>query len=94
MTNFVKYHDVAMYLCGVACPSLCALLLFDYAGLVGWVWMLFLWISCGHFFIYVYGLYPRLKHHAFAAGLFVFGVGVLWPVWLKLRMPQKGAWGQ
>jgi len=83
-----------MHAFGVICPSLCAVVLFDQAGLLTWSWLLFLWMSCGHFLLHIYDTYPRLAYHPFATGLFAFGVGVLWPVWLKRRMPRKGAWGQ
>lgn len=90
--RFTKYHETTMHVFGVACPSLCALSLFDYAGLMGWVWLLFLWMACGHFLLFLNDVYPRLKYHAFTLGLFAFGVGVLWPLWLRQR-PQNGAWG-
>lgn len=89
--RFAKHHDIAMHIFGVVCPLLCALSLLDYAGWLRSAWLLFLWLSCGHFLLYVYNVYPRLKHHAFATGLFVFGVGLLWPIWLAQRLPQNGA---
>jgi hypothetical protein len=95
MTNqFAKYHDAALHTFGVVCPSLCMVLLFEHGGILIWIWMLFLWMACGHFILYLYEVYPRLKYNPFATGLFAFGVGVLWPVWLKRHMPRKGAWGQ
>lgn len=83
-----------MHTFGVVCPSLCMVLLFDYAGVMLWVWTAFLWMSVGHFMLCIYDVYPRLKYNPFFSGLFAFGVGLLWPVWLKWYVPHRGAWGQ
>ena len=67
---------------GVATPLLGALTLLDFFGLLGWTWLLFFWMSCGHWALYFYGTYPHLRHRPFVRGMFAFGVGLLWPVWL------------
>ena len=94
INRLAQYHAAALHAFGVACPSLCTISLFEHAGIMPWVCLLFLWMSCGHFLLHFFNAYPRLRYNPFATGLFVFGVGVLWPVWLKRRMPPKGAWGQ
>jgi hypothetical protein len=93
VTNtLAKYNATALHIFGVICPLLCVLSLLDYAGLLRWTWLVFLWMSCGHFVLYLYNVYPRLKHHAFATGLFVFGVGLLWPIWLLRHLREKEFW--
>src|SRR3954469_2871252 len=88
-TPLAKHHDAILHILGVACPALCAVSLLDYSGLLSWTWILFAWLSCGHFVLYANDLYTRLKHHPFATCLFAFGVGLLWPVWLVQRLPRS-----
>jgi hypothetical protein len=87
--RLMRHHDTAMHIFGVVCPALCAVSLLDLAGWLSWTWLLFVWLGCGHFMMYVHDVYPRLKQHAFATGLFAFGVGLLWPLWLLRHVPRN-----
>lgn len=78
-------YEAVEHFFGVACPLLGALSVLDHWGLLGWMWLLFLWMSCGHYALYLYDACPVLKYRPFVKGLFVFGVGLLWPVWLAAR---------
>lgn len=89
INRLARHHDAILHFFGVACPVLCALSLLDYSGMLRWTWVLFVWLGCGHFLLYFCDIYPRLRQHPFAAGLFVFGVGMLWPVWLVQRLPRR-----
>ena len=84
-----QHYESIEYFFGVMCPLLSTLSLLDYSGAIRWAWLLLLWMSCGHFTIYFYNLYPPLKHRPFARGLFVFGVGMLWPLWCALAARGK-----
>lgn len=79
-----RYEAVEHFL-GVACPLAGALSLLDFWGLLAWTWLLLLWMSCGHYALYWYNACPALKYRPFVRGLFVFGVGILWPLWLAAR---------
>lgn len=84
-----KHHDAVEHLFGVACPLLSALSILDYLGLIQWAWLLMLWLSCGHYSLYFYDVYPALKYRPFVKGLFVFGVGVLWPIWCAAHVSRR-----
>jgi len=86
------YRSVEQFF-GVACPLLSVLSILDYFGAIRWAWVLLFWLSCGHWSLYLYDLYPALKYRAFVRGLFIFGVGLLWPVWCAQRLRKKGLWG-
>jgi hypothetical protein len=88
--RFRRRYESVEYFCGVAVPLICAFSILDYFGLIRWAWLFLLWLSCGHYSIYFYDLYPlRLKYRPFGKGLFVFGVGVLWPVWCTVQMRKR-----
>lgn len=82
-------YDAFEHMAGVVVPLLCVLSIMDYFGLLRWAWVLLFWLSCGHWSIYLYNAYPRLKYGAFSRGLFVFGVGMLWPVWCAPHLYNK-----
>lgn len=82
-------YDTVEHVFGVVAPLLGALSLLDFFGLLAWTWLLLLWMSCGHWALYFCDTYPELKHRPFARGMFAFGVGLLWPLWLAAR-PARG----
>lgn len=88
-----KHHESLVYFLGVACPLLSALTILDHFELTRWAWLFILWLSCGHYTLYYYDLFPRLRYRGFIKGLFVFGIGLLWPVWCARRLPRKGLRG-
>lgn len=88
-----QHYTSVEYCLGVACPLLSAVSFLDQWGLLGWTWLLMLWMSIGHFRLYLYNNYPKLKYRPFFQGLFVFGVGVLWPAWSTRAVPKKNLWG-
>lgn len=87
-----KHYESVEQFFGVACPLLSALSILDYFGLLRWAWLFLFWLSCGHWSLYFYGLYPVLKYRAFVKGLFIFGVGLLWPIWCALQLRNR-RWG-
>lgn len=87
-----KHYESVEQFFGVACPLLSVLSVLDHFGLIRWAWLLLFWLSCGHWTLYLYDLYPTLKYRAFVKGLFVFGVGMLWPIWWALHL-RKRRWG-
>lgn len=86
---FTQHYDSIEYFFGVLCPLLSVLSLLDHLGAVRWAWALLFWMSAGHFSLYLYNLYPQIRHRPFAKGLFVFGVGMMWPVWCVLQFRKK-----
>jgi hypothetical protein len=83
-------HESVLYVLGALLPVISAVSLLDTFGLSRWAWALLLWLSCGHYSIYYYGLYPnRIKYSGFGKGLFVFGVGAMWPVWCVAQRRKK-----
>lgn len=78
-------HDAIEHVFGVITPALGALTLLDFFGLLEWTWLFFFWLACGHWAAYGFDAYPRLPHRPFVRGLFAFGFGVLWPLWLATR---------
>lgn len=83
-------HESILYVVGALLPVICAISLFDLFGLSRWAWAFLLWLSCGHYSIYYYDLYPtQIKYRGFGKGLFVFGVGVLWPVWCAVLLCKR-----
>jgi hypothetical protein len=80
------------YLFGVLCPILGVLSVLESLELLRWTFLLMLWMSIGHFTLYVYDVYPSLQYRPFAKGMFVFGVGLLWPVWCAVRVPKRKFW--
>lgn len=74
------YESIEQFF-GVACPLLSVLSVLDYFELIRWTWLLLFWLSCGHWTLYFYDLYPLLRYRPFFKGLFIFGVGLLWPLW-------------
>ena len=86
-----NYESIEQFF-GVACPLLSALSILDYFDLIRWTWLFLLWLSCGHWSLYLNDLYPVLKYRPFVKGLFVFGVGLLWPVWCTLSSRNR-RWG-
>lgn len=83
-------YDGLEHVFGVITPLASVLSLLDAFGLLAWTWLLLFWLSCGHWAIYYFDAYPTLKHRPFVRGLFAFGVGLFWPVWLAARRPVRG----
>jgi len=90
--SLAKHYESVEEFFGVACPLLSALSILDHFGLLRWAWLLLFWLSCGHWSVYAYDLYPVLKYRAFVRGLFAFGVGLCWPVWCAARLRKKRLW--
>lgn len=84
-----QQYESVEYAFGVICPLLGALSVLDNLGLLRWAWLFFLWLSCGHYLLYFYDVYPLLRYRPFAKGLFVFGIGMMWPVWYVLRIHKR-----
>jgi hypothetical protein len=78
-------YEAVEHVFGVVTPVLGALTVLDFFQQLAWAWLLFFWMSCGHWALYWQGTYPRLTQRPFVRGLFAFGVGLLWPVWLARR---------
>ena len=83
------YHDAVEHFFGVACPVLSGLSLLHYAEMIQWAWLFLLWLSCGHYSLYFYNVFPVIKYRPFVKGLFVFGVGLLWPVWCAAHANKR-----
>jgi hypothetical protein len=83
-----RYESVEYFL-GVACPLLGALSVLDHFGLIRWTWLVLFWMSAGHYALYFYDIFPSIKYRPFFKGMFVFGVGVAWPLWCLVRVPKK-----
>ena len=88
--NLAQGYDAVEHVFGVITPLASALSLLDAFGLLGWTWLLLFWLSCGHWVLYFYGAYPIVRHRPFVRGLFAFGVGLLFPVWLLARHRTRG----
>lgn len=89
--QWLRYEGIEQFF-GVACPLAGAVSLLDFWELLGWTWLLLLWMSCGHYALYWYDACPVLKYRPFVRGLFVFGVGILWPVWFAARGRDRRLW--
>ena len=88
-----QHYDAAEHFFGVACPLLSVLSILNYLDLLPWTWLLMLWLATGHYSLYFFDVYPVLKkYRPFVTGLFVFGVGVLWPVWLAAQGRKGKLW--
>lgn len=81
-----RNYEAVEHFFGVACPLLSALSVLDYLGMIRWAWLLLFWLACGHYMLYYYDIFPRIKYRPFVKGLFVFGVGLLWPLWCVLQL--------
>lgn len=44
-----------------------------------------LWLGCGHTVLFYLNPYPPLRYRPFYRGLFAFGAGVCWPLWILSR---------
>jgi hypothetical protein len=75
-----------LFFVSLIAPVISVVGLMDMYGLSIWLKIsLMAYMVTGLGALYIANLYPRLQHNAMFLGFFIFGISILWPIWMVSR---------